>query len=150
MCIFIVDAADADIVFKASDGVLFRIHRKNLETSTGGFSPEGLTIADKELVELTEAADVLELLFQFIYPRRQPDLLNIEFVLLAEIAEAAEKYEVYAAMNTCHSRMRYVRSASIGGIGLNDGACNWLQCADREPPGGGAKLWHPARVLGRG
>jgi hypothetical protein len=54
---------------------------------------------------------VLELLFQFIYPSRHPGLSDLKFCTLAMITEAAEKYEVFAAMNICEVRMRYVTTA---------------------------------------
>lgn len=52
---------------------------------------------------------MLDLLFQFVYPKRHPDLKEVEFTLLAQLAEAAEKYEVYAAMQICKVRMDCVR-----------------------------------------
>jgi hypothetical protein len=65
-------------------------------------------LALDEEVELTETSDVLEILFQFIYPRKHPSLVNIKFSMLAGVAEAAEKYQVFSAMNICEIRMRYV------------------------------------------
>jgi hypothetical protein len=65
-------------------------------------------LALDEEVELTETSDVLEILFQFIYPRKHPSLVNIKFSTLAGVAEAAEKYQVFSAMNICEIRMRYV------------------------------------------
>ncbi|EDR01410.1 uncharacterized protein LACBIDRAFT_295590 [Laccaria bicolor S238N-H82] len=100
------DAA-ADVVFQSSDGVLFRVYRSRLEANTGGFAPAKIPTLD-EVVVLSEPAEVLELLFQFTHPSRQPSVLNLEFDLLFALAEAAEKYEVYGAMNTCNIRMHYV------------------------------------------
>jgi hypothetical protein len=81
------------------------VHRKNLETNAGGFPPPGFDTGG-EVVPLTEAAPTLELLFQFIYPKRHPDLEFTEFEVLSPLAEAAEKYEVYSAINICKIRMR--------------------------------------------
>jgi len=41
---------------------------------------------------------VLDLLLQYMHRQRQPDLGDVDFQTLAELAEAAEKYEVYSAM----------------------------------------------------
>ncbi|EDR06543.1 uncharacterized protein LACBIDRAFT_328778 [Laccaria bicolor S238N-H82] len=101
----IFNAEDAEIAFRSSDNAIFKIHRKNLEVNSVGLSPADLTTSVSELVPLSEDAPTLELLFQYIYPRRQPLLDDIEFALLASLAEAAEKYEVFAAMTVCYIRM---------------------------------------------
>jgi hypothetical protein len=48
----------------------------------------------------------LELLFQFCYPDHRPDVEALEFDALALLAEAAEKYQVFPAMNICKICMR--------------------------------------------
>ncbi|KAF9458580.1 hypothetical protein BDZ94DRAFT_1226088 [Collybia nuda] len=104
---------DSDVIFRSCDDVLFHIHRKNLETNTGGFPPEEFD-TKKEIVLLTETASTLELLFQFIYPQRHPDLETTPFEVLDPLAEAAEKYEVYSAINICKIRMRsFVKEQSL-------------------------------------
>ena len=108
-----VCANDADVICSSSDGVLFKIHRKYLEANAGAFPPINFATSD-ETVMLTESAAILELLFQFVYPRQHPDVDNIRsFELFARLAEAAEKYEIYPAMSTCKLRMR---SAVLGMI----------------------------------
>jgi hypothetical protein len=107
-----VDAADADVVFKSKDGILFRIHLKNLETGTGKLPPDGVSTG--EIIELPEISTVLEDVFAFIYPRRHPLLAQIQMSHLVMVAEAAEIYEVFAAMSVCYLRMRYNR------IGIRD------------------------------
>lgn len=106
----IVCAGDADVTFESSDHVRFRIHSSNLRCASEGFSPPDGTSssASDEIVHLTETAEVLELLFQFIYPQRQPNLKLIEFAVLSDLAEAAEKYQVFSAMETCKTSMGYV------------------------------------------
>ncbi|KAF5380011.1 hypothetical protein D9615_006299 [Tricholomella constricta] len=100
-----VDATDADVTFRSSDGVLFNIHLLNLKANTEGFvPPENATFGD--IADLTETSATLEMLFQFIYPARHPELEAVNFVLLEDLAEAAEKYQVYAAMNICKIRMK--------------------------------------------
>ncbi|KAJ6537290.1 hypothetical protein DFH09DRAFT_931013, partial [Mycena vulgaris] len=96
---------DADIVFQSCDGVLFSVHRVNLETHTDGFPPAEIS-TEGEICSLSESSGTLELLFQFIYRQRHPTLENLAFADLAGLAEAAEKYQVFAAMNICHIRMK--------------------------------------------
>ncbi|KAG6816024.1 hypothetical protein H0H87_009321, partial [Tephrocybe sp. NHM501043] len=98
------NAADAEVVFKSSDNVLFHIHRSNLMACTEGFSPPE-TSTFNEIVTLTEPTATLELLFAFIYPQPLPDLGGLDFDILAALAEAAEKYRVFAAMNLCTIHM---------------------------------------------
>ncbi|KAF8182745.1 hypothetical protein K438DRAFT_1839702 [Mycena galopus ATCC 62051] len=100
-------APDADIIILSSDGVLFKVHRKNLVAHSGVF--EGAETATRpengaEPVELTEPADVLGLLLQFMYAQ-PPDLQALEFRELAALAEAVEKYMVYSALPSCRTQM---------------------------------------------
>lgn len=68
--------------------------------------PEGSQPNEKqETMVLDEPSDVLEILFQFIYPRRHPSLEDIDFETLAAVAEAVEKYQVFSAMNLCAVRL---------------------------------------------
>lgn len=43
-----------------------------------------------------------------MYPQRQPDLNEIELPLLANLAEAVEKYQVYSAMDIAKIFMGFV------------------------------------------
>jgi len=94
------NAADADLTISSSDGVLFKVHRKNLETYSDIFPGTDVPV-ENEIVPLSEKASTLELLFQYMYRQRQPDLSKIDADELAMLAEAAEKYFVYAAMEVC-------------------------------------------------
>ncbi|KIM35844.1 hypothetical protein M413DRAFT_449573 [Hebeloma cylindrosporum] len=96
---------EADVIFCSKDGTLFHLQRKYLETNTGAF-PGAEFDTRGEITHLTEPTEVLEVLFQFIYPRRHPDIEELEFPLLAAVAEAAEKYEVFSGMSECKTRMR--------------------------------------------
>ncbi|KAF8152763.1 hypothetical protein K438DRAFT_2026812 [Mycena galopus ATCC 62051] len=105
-------APDADMTISSSDGVLFRVHRKNLAVHSDVFAnAESATRPENgaEIVHLTETAEVLDLLFQFMY--RRPDLEALEFKTLANLAEAAEKYVVYSALTICRTKMREFISA---------------------------------------
>jgi hypothetical protein len=92
-------------VIQSVDGLLFQIHRKNLETNTGAF-PGPEFDSQGEIVFLSEPAEVLGVVFQFIYPRKHPTLKDLDFKLVAEVAEAVEKYEVFSAMRICELRLR--------------------------------------------
>ncbi|KAG6848355.1 hypothetical protein H0H93_000920 [Arthromyces matolae] len=98
-------APDAEIVFKSADGVLFRIHKLNLTACSEGFTPPENSTFD-EIVPLTEDSATLERLFQFIYPQPQPELDDLDFGDLAQLAEAAEKYRVFPTMNLCTIRLQ--------------------------------------------
>ena len=102
---------DAEITFKSSDGVLFKIHRKYLEATSAGLTAPPFVETDRELVLLQEPSEVLEILFRFIHPPtesqqyRQPGMMDVKPDVLFAVAEAAEKYLVFGAMNICLSRM---------------------------------------------
>lgn len=104
----LVYAPDADITFESCDRVLFKVHRKNLEVTSEGFSPPSGTSATDQVVSLTERAEVLDLLFQYMYPQRPPDLASVPFAIFADLAEAAEKYQLYVAMEFCRMLMKCV------------------------------------------
>jgi len=101
----VVCASDSDITFQSNDNVLFKLHKVNLQTHAKGFAPPDFATLD-ETVHLQENSATLELLFQFMYPERHPDLELLGFKILEPLAEAAEKYEVFAAMNICKVRMK--------------------------------------------
>jgi len=97
--------ADSDVTFKSSDGVLFHINKTNLDICARGFAPPGIETRG-EVVHLTETATTLELLFRFCYPHPHPDVEAMKFDVLALLAEAAEKYQVFPAMNICKIYMK--------------------------------------------
>ncbi|KAJ7157837.1 hypothetical protein C8R46DRAFT_1113284 [Mycena filopes] len=102
-------AADADLTISSSDGVLFKVYRRNLEAHSPVFAGAGSSTQPEngqDIVELSESSETLELLFQFMYPQPQPNLQVLEFALIAGLAEAAEKYEVYSALTLCRMRMK--------------------------------------------
>ena len=111
-----VCAVDSDLTLQSSDGVLYKVHRKNLEFHSETFAAADAISAtsdnsgDAEIVHLSERSTVLDLLLQYMY-QRQPDLEKVDFQILAELAEAAEKYEVYSVMTVCNIHMRYAQPA---------------------------------------
>lgn len=105
-----VNDPDADVSFRFADGIVFRIHRANLNITAGGFPPNLIpNPMREEYVDLTETAGTLGLLFGFVYPKmRKTTLEKMKFEFLALLAEAAEKYEVFVAMDVCLVQMTYV------------------------------------------
>lgn len=80
-----------------------------METASEGFIPPAVTSSSKEeIVKLTESGETLELLFQYMYPQRRPEIKKIGFKQLEALAEAAEKYQVFSAMDVCQWRLACV------------------------------------------
>ncbi|KAF7362559.1 BTB domain-containing protein [Mycena venus] len=146
-------ASDADITISSADGVLFKIHRKNLEVHSDVFAnAENATRPENgaEIVHLTENSNVLDLLFQYMYRQPQPDLNGVEFATVADLAEAAEKYVVYSALGWCRMKMKQsvtthplevLRYAARHGLGdlANESAqrstgCRVSEALDTLPP----------------
>ncbi|KAF8958868.1 hypothetical protein BDZ97DRAFT_1840374 [Flammula alnicola] len=96
---------NADVIFCSGDGTHFHLQRKYLEANAGAF-PGSEFDTRGEVVHLTESSDVLRILFGFVHPREHPDVEDLDFKTLAAVAEAAEKYEVFFAMNICKMQMR--------------------------------------------
>ena len=92
------------MIFYSSDGVKFHVHQKYLQTHPC-FAP-AIFDDNGDAIPLLDAASTLELLFQFMYPRHHPELIDISFDDLVALAEAAENYEIYSAMVVCKIRMR--------------------------------------------
>lgn len=60
-------------------------------------------LSDATLIVVPETASTLELLFQYMYPQAQPDISELDFDVLLALAEAAEKYFVYSALEVCRA-----------------------------------------------
>ncbi|EDR09357.1 uncharacterized protein LACBIDRAFT_293853 [Laccaria bicolor S238N-H82] len=95
---------DSDIEVRSVDGFIFQLHRVVLGVTTGVF-PGSEIETDGEMVQLTEPAKVLGILFAFLYPKAHPDLHGEPFETVAAVAEAAGKYEVFSAASTCNERL---------------------------------------------
>ena len=102
-----VQAADVDAIFRSSNGVIFKIPRKHLNIFSEGFAAPDVVVTDEE-VPLPETAEILELLFQYCYPRRGPSLKSLPFSIVKSLAESVEKYQVYTALEPCKERMECV------------------------------------------
>ncbi|KDR67276.1 hypothetical protein GALMADRAFT_105931 [Galerina marginata CBS 339.88] len=95
---------DSDIEVRSVDGFIFQLHRVVLAVSTGAF-PGSEMDTGGEIVQLMEPASVLGILFGFLYPKQHPDLQGERFEMLAAVAEAAGKYEVFSAEDACNERL---------------------------------------------
>ena len=102
-----------DFIVQSSDGVAFCLHRKNLQLHTDDTFP-GLHDSESGSTEnlekikailVTEPSTILEIVFQFMYPRRQPSIKGLGFETILEVADAVEKYKVFAAMNLCEEAL---------------------------------------------
>jgi hypothetical protein len=108
MC-YIVRDPNADITLRSSDGMLFKFFRKNLEVHSGVFADAGaFEASSKEIVDLSETSEILELFLQLMSHQEPPNLMSLEFNILASLAEAVEKYQVFSAMAICDVCMRCV------------------------------------------
>ncbi|TFK69374.1 hypothetical protein BDN72DRAFT_857768 [Pluteus cervinus] len=144
----------ADVIFLSSDRVKFHIHRKNLESTTAAFPGPEFRLTQGEIVPLTESAGTLELLFQFSYPQRQPELTKVGFEKIVPLAEAVEKYEVFPAMPACYRMMEmHIRTnpaevfAYAGKHGYNDLADEAAPLLIGKPLNQMFKLLPPALAL---
>lgn len=98
---------DSDVEIVSKDNVVFYLHKKYLEINIGAFPPAE-TPTNGEPVCLSESSETLEILFQFVYPRRYPLLETLDFDALMLLADAAEKYEVFPLIYACRSEFRCV------------------------------------------
>lgn len=126
---------DGDVTFKSCDNIIFKVHRKNLDTHSEGFGPPEKVTADPKggVVSLPETAQVLELLFRYMYPMRQPDLKQAAFETLASLSEAVEKYQVFSAMEICKLYMEYVKPLTLI-LGLISKLCDTIRAATTIHP----------------
>lgn len=78
-----------------------------LETNSHGFATTSDTSSHRdEVVVLSETSSVMELLLQFLYPGPHPDLAKVKLTNLAGLAEAAQKYRVWSAMEITNMQMQ--------------------------------------------
>ena len=103
----VVRDPNADITLQSSDNVLFRFHKKQLQTHSGVFAAYVASAKDDPFV-LTELSEVVDLLLQLMSLQDPPDLDSLEFRTLALLAEAVEKYDVFHSKTICRMFMQYV------------------------------------------
>ncbi|KAI0072695.1 hypothetical protein K474DRAFT_343294 [Panus rudis PR-1116 ss-1] len=114
------NATDADVILRASDGMLFRVYRRDLEAFSEGFAGPAAahdacpTNPADDIVQLTESSAVLEILLQFMRRQRHPSLKDLDGKTMAGVAEAVEKYQVFSALEACKTQMQeFVRSNPV-------------------------------------
>jgi len=104
--------AGTDFIAQSSDGVIFHLHRRNLQLHTDGAFPglddsgRGSNAKMEKITHLDEPSSVLEIVFPFMYPRKHPSLKNLDFQTILAVAGAVEKYKVFAAMGLCEAALR--------------------------------------------
>jgi len=59
------------------------------------------SIDSEGTIHLPEKSSVLELLFQYVYPRFRPSLDDVEFDVVEALGNAGERYEVDYAIIRC-------------------------------------------------
>ncbi|TFK67445.1 hypothetical protein BDN72DRAFT_960970 [Pluteus cervinus] len=97
-----------DVVIRSSDGQLHGTHSKNLEMYSGGFPPASLADPDQiNTIELTETSEIITLMLGYVHNQRYPESDKIEFEVFKQLAEAVEKYQIYAAMEACRLHMKH-------------------------------------------
>ena len=89
----------ADIKLQSSDNVLFRFHKKQLQTHSGAFAK---FLKD----DFTEPSEVVDLLLQLMSLQDPPDLESLEFQTLALLTEAVKKYDVFHYKTMCRMVMQ--------------------------------------------
>ncbi|KAG6915583.1 hypothetical protein DXG01_010851 [Tephrocybe rancida] len=100
-------ALKSDIIVHSSDGIRFAAHGQNLYSYSEAFpvSVAGPDDTDLPSASLPESSEVVSLLLQCMHLRRQPNVAKLPFVVLDELATAAEKYRVYSIMTVCAMSM---------------------------------------------
>ncbi|VDB83180.1 unnamed protein product [Peniophora sp. CBMAI 1063] len=93
-------AGNGDVELLSSDGVVFKVHRANLASHSAVFPGQEMA-TNGELVPLTESSEVLGIILQYVYPSPPCQLDALSFGILIQVAEAAEKYQIFAVMEIC-------------------------------------------------
>ncbi|KAI0775789.1 hypothetical protein BD413DRAFT_611264 [Trametes elegans] len=111
--------SDADIVFRSSDGVDFRLHKLVLAMASPVFADMfTLPSHDSEkalsVVDLSEEASTLEDLLVLCYPMERPDFLRLS--RLRDALLAAIKYEMTFASNTLKRNLRLFLTSEVSTV----------------------------------
>ena len=96
-----VSLYDSNIEICSANGFIFQLHRVVLGMTTGAFPGSELDMGG-EMVQLIEPANVLSILFAFLYLKVPPDLHGEGFEVVAALAEAVGKYKVFSAVQACN------------------------------------------------
>jgi gamma-glutamyltranspeptidase len=102
-----ISAIDPDVTLQSCDEKQFKVNMHDLQTYSAGFSPPSLTQFKRDdVVKLSEPSSVIKLLLQYMKPGPQPDLSKVDFEDLAGLAEAAQKYVVWSAIEVTKLQMQ--------------------------------------------
>ena len=104
-----VSLYDSDIEIHLANGFIFQLHHVVLGMTTGAFPGSKLDTGG-EMVQLIEPANMISILFAFLYSKVPLDLHGEGFEVVAALAEAFGKYEVFSAVQACNERLAYVVS----------------------------------------
>ncbi|KAF9005295.1 hypothetical protein BDZ89DRAFT_1168991 [Hymenopellis radicata] len=95
-------ANDADVCILSSDHVRFKLHSANLRVVSSIFPAPPATSQCDDPIYLDEPAAVLRILLAYIYPDPpHPELEDLEFPLLYDVAVAADKYQFMMLVYLC-------------------------------------------------
>ncbi|KIK68519.1 hypothetical protein GYMLUDRAFT_154327, partial [Collybiopsis luxurians FD-317 M1] len=97
---------ETDLVLESKDGLRFGAHSADLAVFSDAFPVVGSGIVVTEVVQMTETADVVLMLLQFMHRQRWVKSEKIPFGLLHRLAEAAEKYCIFSLMEICRIQMQ--------------------------------------------
>ncbi|KAF8892762.1 hypothetical protein CPB85DRAFT_1440785 [Mucidula mucida] len=101
------NAADADLCIISLDNIRFKVHSMNLRAHSSVFPVvHDATTNVRDPAHMAERAEVLRVIFKFIYP--EPRLLKVgqlPFPTLEEVAIAAEKWQFVALSELCDRYM---------------------------------------------
>ncbi|PFH48566.1 hypothetical protein AMATHDRAFT_149663, partial [Amanita thiersii Skay4041] len=83
---------------------------------------------------MTETAEVLHLLLGFMHRQRQPDLFGYGSDVVMSLAEAAEKYVVYSAMEICRLHMFRLANTHPKEVFVYASKHNYSELLDKTAP----------------
>lgn len=95
-----------DVVLRSSDDVLLGAHKTSLEYHSDGFPAADAKLDTSDPVDLTEDATTLKHLMQYVHKQHYPNVFDLPIEEVSDLADAAEKYMVHAAMGICKTYMQ--------------------------------------------
>ncbi|KAG2014948.1 hypothetical protein CC2G_008267 [Coprinopsis cinerea AmutBmut pab1-1] len=82
-------------------------HKRNLELYTDGFPISDSVTDSLDPVKLTESEETIRLMMQFCHNQRRPSVVDLSIRTVVDLAEAAEKYLIDAAVDACSTALFY-------------------------------------------
>ncbi|KAI0940767.1 hypothetical protein AcV7_003060 [Taiwanofungus camphoratus] len=111
----IFNFSDADIILRTSDHILFRIHKVIVDLASPNLTLQNLShTSDSQcsaeesqghlpVVQLEENSHTLSILLQILYPLSDPELTDLEDILL--LLSAAERYNMKKTMQLLMTKL---------------------------------------------